>query len=78
MTVAFDISKFDLFRDGDLFYPGVASLLAIIHCGGRVVLYNSQGTTTRQEKKLIDKLTTTFGGKIIYAHDDSNADMSIN
>ncbi|MEE9443296.1 MAG: hypothetical protein V3V99_11595 [candidate division Zixibacteria bacterium] len=78
MTVAFDLSKFEIFRNGDLFYPGVASLLAIVHCGGRAILYNSQGTTTRQEKKLIDKLTTSFGGKIVYARDAGNADMSIN
>lgn len=77
MTVAFNIANFPIFRDGDLFYPGVASLLAIIHCGGRAIIFNSDGSVTRQEKRLIDQLTTLFGGKISYARDDSMADMRI-
>jgi hypothetical protein len=78
MTVAFDIASYPIFRDGDLYYPGVASLLAILNCGGRAILFNSAGTTTRQEKRLIDKLTQSFGGKISYARDSGNADMCIN
>lgn len=77
MTVAFDIARYPLFRDGDLYYPGVASLLSILHCGGRAILFNSAGNTTRQEKRLIDKLTQSFGGKIMYARDSGNADMQI-
>ncbi len=77
MTVAFDISRYPIFKNGDLFYPGVASLLAIIHCGGRAVLFSSNGTPTRQEKRLIDTLTQLFGGKIMYARDPADADMCI-
>lgn len=78
MTVAFDISSYPIFKDGDLFYPGVASLLAIINCGGRAIIFNSAGNTTRQEKLLIDQLTQAFGGKIIYSRDSGDADMCIN
>jgi len=77
MTVAFDIAKFPIFRNGDLFYPGVASLLAIIHCGGHAILFSSDGPPTRQEKKLIDSLTQLFGGRIVYARDAANADMCV-
>jgi hypothetical protein len=78
MTVAFDIASYPIFKDGDLYYPGVASLLAIIHCGGRAIIFNSAGNTTRAEKKLIDKLTQSFGGKISYSRDSGNADMCVN
>lgn len=77
MTVAFDIARFPIFRNGDLFYPGVASLLAILHCGGYAILFSSDGPPTRQEKKLIDSLTQLFGGRIIYARDAADADMCI-
>ncbi len=77
MTVAFDIAKFSIFQNGDLYYPGIASILAIIHCGGYAVLYSSDGSPSRQEKKLIDSLTQKFGGRIIYARDAGNADMCI-
>ena len=77
MTVAFDIASFPIFKDGDLFYPGMASLLAIIHCGGRAIIFNSDGAVTRQEKWLIDKLTKAFRGKIIYARDAGSADMCV-
>ena len=77
MTVAFDIAKFPVFRNGDLFYPGVASILAIIHCGGHAILFSSEGSPTKQEKQLIDSLTQSFGGKIIYARDAGNADMCV-
>lgn len=77
MTVAFDIASYPIFKNGDLFYPGVASLLAILNCGGRAIIYNSAGNTTRQEKRLIDKLTRSFGGKIMYSRDSGNADMCI-
>ncbi|MCK5127271.1 MAG: hypothetical protein KAR42_13535 [candidate division Zixibacteria bacterium] len=78
MIVAFDIASFKLFRNGDLFYPGVASLLSIINCGGKAILFNSNGTTTNQEMKLIEKLAATFAGQIKYASDDREADMRIN
>jgi hypothetical protein len=77
MTVAFDIASYPIFKDGDLFYPGVASLLAIIHCGGRAIIFNSSGNTSRTEKLLIDKLTQSFGGRVIYARDAGDADMCI-
>jgi hypothetical protein len=77
MTVAFDIATYPIFRDGDLYYPGVASLLAILNCGGRAIIFNSAGTTSRQEKLLIDKLTQLFGGRIIYARDSGSADMCL-
>lgn len=77
MTVAFDIASYPIFQNGDLHYPGVASLLAILHCGGRAIIFNSAGTTTRQEKLLIDRLTQMFGGRIIYARDAGDADMCI-
>jgi len=77
MTVAFDISSYPIFQNGDLYYPGVASLLAILHCGGRAIIFNSVGTPTRQEKLLIDQLTERFGGRIIYARDAGGADMCI-
>jgi len=32
MIVAFDMATFPIFKDGDLYYPGVASLLSIINC----------------------------------------------
>jgi hypothetical protein len=77
MTVAFDIAKFPVFRNGDLYYPGVASILAIIHCGGHAILFSSDGAPTKQEKKLIDSLTQLFGGRIVYARDAGNADMCV-
>ena len=78
MTVAFDISSFPIFRDGDLFYPGVASLLAIVHCGGQAVLFSSNGDIAPHEKKLIDKLSQSFGGKISLAPNADQADMCVN
>ena len=77
MTVAFDISSYPIFKDGDLFSPGVASLLAILNCGGRAIIFTSRGSVTRYEKQLIDKLTKSFGGRIIYSKDSGNADMCI-
>lgn len=77
MTVAFDIASYPLFRDGDLYYPGVASILAILNCGGRAIVFDSSRGTTRQDKKLIDLLTQAFGGRVIYARDSGNADMCV-
>ncbi len=77
MKIAFDIASYPLIKDNDLFYPGIASLLAIIHCGGKAIIYNSKGTTTILEKRLIDKLTRSFHGKVVYAVDAEGADMSI-
>jgi len=77
MTVAFDISSYPIFKDGDLYYPGVASLLAILNCGGRAIIFSSNGSVSRREKNLIDMLTRSFGGKIIYSRDSGNADMCI-
>ena len=78
MIVAFDIASFKLFSDGDLFYPGVASVLSILHCGGRAIVFNSAGSTTRQEMKLIELLTSSFAGQIAYASDAGGADMCVN
>ena len=78
MTVAFDLASFPLFRDGDFYYPGVASLLSIINCGGRAIIFHSKGEISRHERKLIDELTTAFGGKILFAPNGDGADMSIN
>ena len=77
MIVAFDMAKYPIIRNGDLHYPGVASLLAIITCGGQVIIYNSAGALTLQEKRLIDKLIEAFGGKITYGRDSQAADMSV-
>jgi hypothetical protein len=77
MKIAFDIASYPLIRDNDLFYPGIASLLAIIHCGGKAIVYNSRGTTTILEKRLIKKLTDSFPGRVAYAGDAKGADMSI-
>lgn len=77
MKIAFDIASYPLIRDNDLFYPGIASLLAIIHCGGKAIIFNSRGTTTVLEKRLIKKLTDFFPGKVVYAGDAKGADMSI-
>lgn len=77
MTVAFDIARFKIFKNGDLYYPGIASLLAILNCGGHAILYCSQGKVTRQDKLLIDKLTMLFAGRIVFGRDAGNADMCI-
>lgn len=77
MIVAFDIARFRLFRNGDLYYPGVASLLSIIDCGGQAILFNSAGSTSKQEMRLIDKLTASFSGQICYSPDAGNADMRV-
>ena len=77
MTVAFDISRYPIFRNGDLYYPGVASVLAIIHCGGKAVLFSSTGAITRQEERLIDCLVRRFTGQIIFAPDADGADMCV-
>ena len=77
MKIAFDIASYPLIRDNDLFYPGIASLLAIIHCGGMAIIFNSRGTTTVLEKRLIKKLTDSFPGKVVYSGDAEGADMSI-
>ena len=77
MIVAFDIARFRLFRNGDLYYPGVASLLSIIDCGGRAILFNSAGSTSKQEMKLIERLTSSFAGQIAYGPDAGDADMCV-
>jgi hypothetical protein len=75
MRVAFDIATFPLFRNNDLFYPGIASILAIIRCGGEAIIFNSLGTTTGLELRLIKKLIHTFPGKVAYAKNSEGADM---
>ena len=77
MKVAFDIASYPLIRNNDLFYPGIASLLAIIRCGGLAIIFNSKGTTTGMEMKLIKKLINSFPGLVSYAKDASDADMSL-
>ena len=77
MKVAFDISSFPFFKHGDLFYPAVASVLAIVHCGGKAIIFNSTGTISDREKLLIDKLVESFQGKIIFSDTDAEADMRI-
>ena len=77
MRVAFDIATYPLIRNNDLFYPGISSLLAILSCGGEAVIFNSLGTTTGVELKLIKKLIRSFPEKIVYAKDDDGADMHL-
>ncbi|MCP4568618.1 MAG: hypothetical protein GY841_13660 [FCB group bacterium] len=77
MTVAFDIASYPFFKHGDLFYPAVASILAIINCGGKAVIFSSTGKVSSREKLLIEKLTDSFNGKIIFSMDDGGADMHI-
>lgn len=78
MTVAFDISRYPIFRDGDLFYPGVASILSIVQCGGQALIFSSKGDIAPHEKKLIAKLTQSFGGKIRLVANADQADMCVN
>lgn len=77
MRVAFDIAHYPIFRDGDLFYPGVASLLSIINCGGEAVIFDSRGDVPDRERRLIGKLVTSFKGKIFFARNAEGTDMSI-
>lgn len=77
MKVAFDIATFPLLRNNELFYPGIASMLAIIRCGGEAIIYNSLGTTTGLEMKLIKKLIRSFPGKVAYAKCADGADMKL-
>ena len=77
MVVAFDIASFPIFRNGELYYPGLASLLAIIHCGGRAIIFNSTGKITPREQDLISQLAASFEGRITSARDRSGADMFI-
>jgi hypothetical protein len=77
MIVAFDIASFPIFRNGDLYYPGVASLLSIIYCGGEAIIFNSQREISRQEEILIGQLAASFEGRIIAARDGKGADMCI-
>ncbi len=78
MVVAFDIASFPIFKNGELYYPGLASLLAIIHCGGRAIIYSSAGKLTPREQDLISQLAASFEGRITAAHDSKGADMFIN
>lgn len=77
MRVAFDIASYPIFRDGDLFYPGVASILSIINCGGEAVIFDSRGDVPDQEMKLIGKLVASFEGKVFFARNAEGTDMSI-
>ncbi len=77
MTVAFDISSYPFFKHGDLFYPAVASILAIVNCGGKAILFSSTGQVSSREKFLIDKMVDSFQGGIVFSMDDGGADMCI-
>lgn len=77
MRVAFDIANYPIFRDGDLFYPGIASILSIINCGGEAVIFDSRGNVPDREMRLIEKLITSFKGKIFFAQNAEGTDMSI-
>jgi hypothetical protein len=77
MIVAFDIASFPIFRNGELYYPGLASLLAIIHCGGRAIIFSSDGNISPREQELIGRLAASFEGRITSARDSSGADMFI-
>jgi hypothetical protein len=77
MVVAFDIASFPIFKNGELYYPGLASLLAIIHCGGRAIIFSSTGHISRREQDLIGQLAASFEGRITAARDSSGADMFI-
>lgn len=77
MTVAFDIASFPILKDGDLYYPGVASLLAIIHCGGNAIIYNSRRKLSSHETRLIESLAAAFEGRIVMARDSRGADMCV-
>ncbi len=77
MKVAFDIATYPVFRDGDLYYPGMAALLAILHSGGIAIIYKSHGEILDHERRILDKLVEAFRGKIIVSADDRDADMNI-
>jgi len=77
MKVAFDIASYPVFKDGDLFYPGLASLLAIINCGGEAIIFSSNGSVSLKEIGLIKKLGESFSGRITYAEDAGGADMCV-
>jgi hypothetical protein len=79
MKVAFDIASYQIFKNGDFFYPGLAALFSIISSGGIAILFNSQRRLTASEKSLIDKLTASFAGHIIYSATGADgADMTVN
>jgi hypothetical protein len=78
MKVAFDIASYQIFKNGDFFYPGLAALFSIISSGGLAIIFNSQRRLTAAEKILIDKLTASFSGQIIYsATGSTGADMTV-
>ena len=77
MKVAYDIATYPVFRDNDLYYPALASVLAILHCGGEAIIFKSTGAVTTQEKRLIDKLIGVFGGQIRFSDSGAGADMCV-
>lgn len=77
MKVAVDIATYPVIRDGDFYYPAVASLLSILHSGGIIVIFKSQGLISDYEQLLLEKLAAAFRGKIIVAADGRNTDMCI-
>lgn len=77
MTVAFDIANYPIFKDGELFYPGIAAVLAIINCGGTAILFTSRGVLSNREKKMIDELARMFNGRLVFGQDNSGADMCV-
>lgn len=77
MKVAVDIATYPVIRDGDFYYPAVASLLSILHSGGIIVIFKSHGLITNYEQLLLEKLAEAFRGRIIVAADGRNTDMCI-
>jgi hypothetical protein len=77
MRVAVDIATYPVIRDGDFYYPAVASLLSILHAGGIIVIFKSQGIISEYEQLLLEKLAAVFRGRIIIAADGQGTDMRI-
>jgi hypothetical protein len=77
MKVAVDIATYPVIRDGDFYYPAVASILSILHSGGIIVIFKSQGLISDYEQLLLEKLAAAFRGRIIVAADGRNTDMCI-
>lgn len=77
MRVGVDIATYPVIRDGDFYYPAVASLLSILHSGGIIVIFKSQGIISEYEQLLLEKLAAAFRGRIIVAADGQGTDMRI-
>jgi len=76
MKVAFDIGKCPIFQNGEYYYPGLASLLALLGSCGRVIVYNSNGNISERDRRLLDRLINSFGDRILYSADGSGIDVA--